>query len=546
MGNFTFADLQQAFPNGEADQAWSKIDGQLQSEFNIGKGVGQTALTTAQAYAGSALQTAKSTAGGLLSNLPISVPAGVNQAYDYAKEAAQQTLANTFDQLTTNVQGVVGADAMQYATDFTMAAKTVGGAVQTISSIIAATKGATTPEGEVRAVNMCLGTLMAVATAAGMASGYGALIIALVEVAIEVLELAGALGPTTPPIATLCGNIPLNFQPTILIGCSACNLGKVNAPNAGAWRKFPDPSKQTDAPWFTNYVTHIGGEKGVTFQWGDAAWTAGIGPEMGGSTFWYYANHGGLDLDTHTPYNIRPIDAAFPYYYLVEQAYLKYHGTNTWLDDFLSAYFIMWKANAEFGFNGQAVQPDWALLLHMTRVWNAAHDGSTYFDMTPGSLFDSHYAGVTDLAHNLQQTDAAFTMVNGNLRINTGPRYQVPIPPFSWTTNPSGNIGALTASTAANAAVLFSALAKIFPGMTLLQIEAAVPLMRASGVPAALWATLSPAQKAQLKASGITGQLSTTAKIAIVGGGAVAGGAAFAWYSGLSAVELLGKFKFWR
>jgi len=41
--------------------------------------------------------------------------------------------------------------------------------------------------------------------------------------------------------------------------------------------------------------------------------------------------------------------------------------------DFQKAFFAAWKANQEYALNGLLPQPDGVVLLHLIRLWNAAH-----------------------------------------------------------------------------------------------------------------------------------------------------------------------------
>lgn len=324
-----------------------------------------------------------------------------------ALQSAQDTLAETFSQLTTSQFGVDPTDALAYATKFTMTAQTVVGAVDTVSTLIRAGQGAATPAESIAVVNQVVGTMVSVAIATGVvASGIGALIVAAVSVTFELLQAAGLLGQA--PVARQCG-VDLSFTPSLVVGCAGSRNAVKNQPNSPAWRRFPDPS----TPWFKDNRppasslpiggAGAGGFQVASFDWTDASWYALLGTAH------------------------RPIDAAFPDYALLEAgltrplgpvALAASGGTSRLLNAFRSAYFVAWKGNQEFEFNGLTPQPDWVVLVQVARIWNRAHAGGVTFDVGPGELWDPSYVALTDLAH----VGGADPVVGGKLRLSLGPQ----------------------------------------------------------------------------------------------------------------------------
>ena len=232
------------------------------------------------------------------------------------------------------------------------------------------------------------GSLCAVAGAAIAAStvsfGVGGAII----LGIAVLEtVVSGLFSKTPPAATICG-VNLANQPGIVVNC-AWSQGKPTDSGTGRvgttgsstpqsnpfWRRFPLPSRSTDAWWF-QYVS------GAPFY--DTIWTSGSSSDEWGAAS-----------------GARPIDAAFPQYHQLEcdasaaslaaslpdtggvapaviggqPTIVTYSPDDVQFARFIMAYFGAWQANAEFFLNGTNPNyaSDRALLDHILNFWNDTH-----------------------------------------------------------------------------------------------------------------------------------------------------------------------------
>lgn len=315
-------------------------------------------------------------------------------------QSAQDTLVTTYSNLTTGQLAVDSSAALQYATDFTMTAKTVMGAVDTFSGLVAAAKGASSPAQIAAAANMFTGTLVAIIGAAGAVSaGVGSLIVAGVSCLLEIAELAGLFGSDAPGYS-VCGNT-LSSPPSILVGCVYSITAKRNSNGAAAWRSFPQPgwasggwyqpATQTSGGFFSNYVC--------------------------GPVTWYGDNWSSTYISSPS----RMIDVALPDYHSLE-AEVPADSDSSPLADFKRAFFTAWKSNKEYAFNGLQVQPDWQVLVHTVRVWNKAHDSSSYYDLGfgDGTLpYESSLMGIVQ--NNVSNNDQTNNIVNGLLRINTGP-----------------------------------------------------------------------------------------------------------------------------
>lgn len=426
--------------------------------------------------------------------------------------AAQSTLADAYSQLTSGFQADAST-ALAAASQFTLVAKTVSGAVDTVNKLSQAFNNAQTPAETEAAVNMMIGTIVAAATAAGVLStGYGAIVVAAVAIIVKLADALGAFGEPFNAVGSLCG-YDLGQQPSITVGC----VYAVGAPpvsiKAQNWRRFP----LLDPGWFQNiHLTKGAFWVGpLSFPWAGGLWTA--------LTSSYVVANGRLETGRVT---LRPIDFAYPEFYYIERPKLP-AGAPPIVVDFYNSFLATWMGNAEYALNGIKPQDDLTMLVQFTTVWNIAHSDSSTFDIGPGDIWDANYSAVKNIPFRFQNDSPAYSIYGGKLRINTGPRKA------SYS-----QVGALSAATQAAAAAVFSGLAKIFPGMSLVQITTALPAMKKTGVAPAVWNTLTPAEQTQMKASGLSEQESTAMKIAkgvaITVGVAGAGVLVYSWYAGLS------------
>lgn len=315
-------------------------------------------------------------------------------------QSAQDTLVKTYSDLTTGQLAVDSSDALGYAKDFTMTAKTVMGAVNTASGLIAAAKGASSPAQMASVANMFTGTMIAVATAAGAVSaGIGALIVAGAAVAIEVLQAIGLFGSSSASYK-VC-NLTSENQPTIVINCVYSSTAQPNQTGSAAWRTFPDPIQ--DPGWYAPPAMPMF----LIAIWHGDAWSS--------------------DQD----HGQRLIDAALPHYAQLEKEVPAASDTSI-LANFKHAFFTAWKANQEYAFNGLKTQPDWSVLTHAVRVWNKAHNDTSFVDLAAGNKILPYEATLmADVLRNVSANDSTNHMVRGCLRIHTGPIKTIvkPAPP---------------------------------------------------------------------------------------------------------------------
>src|SRR5712671_1812380 len=114
--------------------------------------------------------------------------------------AAQNDLASSFDNLTSGAAGfgLSAADALSAAKQYVTAGRTVIGAVSTIQGLLAATQNPD-PAQSLATFQAFTGTLIGAATAAGaLSAGVGAVIVAGLGIAINLLQSVGLFGSQPP------------------------------------------------------------------------------------------------------------------------------------------------------------------------------------------------------------------------------------------------------------------------------------------------------------------------------------------------------------
>jgi len=325
--------------------------------------------------------------------------------------AAKNALGDAFQGLT-NVGGIMEGDAsgaLAAAKGLVIAGNTIGGAVEHVQGLLAAAKGADPTQ----AFNLFTGTLIGIVVSSGaLTAGIGSVIVLGVGAALSFLEQAGLFG-SPPQGVQICSGLYLNPAPTLQVGCVGSWAERVK-PGSPYWRRFPKP---------------VGGNEG------DAQWYDGSS-----SVSWAGSVNGPKSNWTSYP-NARLIDNAFPDYH-----FLSCQGSIAGLSDFASVFTSAWVANKEYELNGLKSQPDWAVLSNVVRVWNRAHDGSSYIDVAPvvkpyvpqpartatgwtgcpGNLPPYFQTCVSDLITN---ADSSTPVVGGGaaIRIHTGAQ-KTPVP----------------------------------------------------------------------------------------------------------------------
>jgi hypothetical protein len=345
---------------------------------------------------------------------------------------AKIALSNSFDQLASQSFGLSPQDAADAAKKFVLAGQTIMGAVETVQSLVRAAEDAS-PAEVLAVAQTFVGTMIGVATAAGAVSaGIGAAIVAVITIAISLLESSGLLAGFTPTGVTYKNCYNLHFDPTPdwLAGCVGFK-GQKTSPGAPNWRQFPNPIKDpTDNLW---YIPPNGDYSTMSQAASLGSWR--------GLQIW-----AGL-------FNGLPINEAFPAYIQLEYWGLPvgaYVGSpdgkfrvvgagsrctrvlsspisNALSNDFVSGYITAWKANAEFALNGLKAQDDWMVLQHFIRVWNRAHSSATTVTVQPVQdtsglpLYGMPYW--QNLVYQMASggKDPKLQDASGNLLINTGP-----------------------------------------------------------------------------------------------------------------------------
>jgi hypothetical protein len=371
--------------------------------------------------------------------------------------AAKQSLANSFQQIVSNPQGfgLSTSDALKAATDFTVAGRTVLGAVDHVQGLIAAAQGGDPTQ----AFQMFTGTLIGGAVAAGaLSAGIGSVIVIGVGAALSLMKDAGLFG-APPQGQQICTNLWINPPPTLQVGCVGSSASAIKN-GSPYWRNYPKRSggNAGDDQWFSqSFATWSGSKSGPMASWGGYSTT-------------------------------RLIDSAFP-----DAHYLACQSVPGALASFNAAFLAAWTANKEYELNGLKSQPDWQVLQHLATVWNRAHSNASTYDVTyvakpylqgvsldpatgkidgpcPSNLPPYVATLISDLVSNLSSNDPLLS-AQGALRLHTGPLVTPPkrvitlrLPPkpapvtavraTPWTASPAApSSGASTAIAVAALAV---------------------------------------------------------------------------------------------
>lgn len=310
---------------------------------------------------------------------------------------AQEQFTSAFDQMLSS--NIDEATALQGAQQLVVAGQTVAGAIGQVQGLVSA--AASSSPGA--AFQQFTGTLVAVASLAGpVSAGAGAAIALGAQVVGTVLnDLFG--GP--PSVATLC-NANLQFVPTFVVECVATEAPQID-PGSYSWRRFPVPGgKQVDGSsddvWFAQ------GWTATAFTWTGATWFA---------TSLLVDHLNGQD-------NRRPIEIAFlPNVQgnapgSQNLGYWQAQNIGATGGDLGAMVWAAWKANAELKLNGAKGADDWQVFSHVVQLWNRAHDGGTYEDLTPS---DPLYGSLVTQVREHSGLVAEY-LVDGNLRVYTGPQ----------------------------------------------------------------------------------------------------------------------------
>jgi hypothetical protein len=390
------------------------------------------------------------------------------QAYQDAILQAQDMMGQAYSGLS-QLAGVDPTQIAGKARDYVLLGKTVSGAVSTVQGLVEdANNGTVTPA----VVGSFVGTMIGLGITLGVVSaGVGAAIMGAVGAVVAAFQSAGLFQPSPPGGGTqqICNagasgsdvfvspNGPVYKLSSFNIDYSAYHLGYTIGclgvyvvdpahcriePASSEWRRFPNPSLASDAPWYAfgsasaasgNYTGQPDGS--WVFPWGGSGNTLAIFCEG-----WSKAN----DNSALANLNIRPIDAAFPYWRYLEcrmgqvaQGQSPFGMTGAALQnmlDFERAFFQAWKANEEYALNGLQPQDPGQVLINLLRLWNRAHTGATltisqvdcqaFQGSCPGALQPLFLNYVSAALQYIQSSDSSLTDGNGNLFLNYGSALQ--------------------------------------------------------------------------------------------------------------------------
>lgn len=356
---------------------------------------------------------------------------------------AKIALADSYTGLIGNDFGLDPTDAINAAKKYVTIGQTIAGAVGTVSSLIQAGNSGENPTQVFQAFT---GTMIALAVGTGAASaGVGAAIVGIVTITIDLFNsIVG--GPkevynSTDPSCTYGPfNIDRNNPPSFGVGCIAA-WGPSYMPDSPYWRNFPQPptslfASNADSAWFVRGQVGPGSWQGAFYGCVNPNTNQNNTPDK------WWSPQGTNPAGTDT--NARPIDNAFPNYAAImeENGGFGQLDTSSWPSDwvtslqgFVAALQAAWRANASYALNGLKPQEDWAVLVHLLRMWNRSHEGPSY------SLVDSapNYIGQLvngALAHGSQSELSDGT--GHGLLLNMGPLMQ------QAGATPTGNVVQLT------------------------------------------------------------------------------------------------------
>ena len=297
---------------------------------------------------------------------------------------AKASFADSYNQFSQSVAGSAASDigsAIDGAKQYVLAGKTIAGAISNVQNLVRDIQDGAPP---IATANAFIGTLVGIAVAAGAVSaGVGAAIVTAVALVAEVLSNFFNLGSS--PGYNICGSTYSN-QPNWVVGCVAAYGNVINTSNDSDWRRFPNPTNGADAVWFCAGSGQAG--------------SSNPGMEGCGSYFNWPSNNSVNWAPAGFPDVYRAIDRAFPMYHHLECEHIQAQAITSVqipqgaqqvseqvgplqitvtpetqaFANFQKSFFTAWQANQEYILNGLKPQPDWQVLLHAARIWNAAHE----------------------------------------------------------------------------------------------------------------------------------------------------------------------------
>ncbi len=382
----------------------------------------------------------------------------------------QSNFAAQYNALVQTASGVSWQQLANAAAQYVGLGNTVQGAQQIVGGLVDAftSKGGDTAG----VINSFTGIAIAevgTAVAVGAVSaGVGAAIVAGIEL---VSALVGSIFDTPAPTAQVAG-CGLPYTPAFVIPGSEVwsidgqkTLAGPSTATYSQWRKFPNPNTSGDSWWFQN-ATGVGGDCGaqswqnagcVNTDWNHGSWSdrwALCGAKSGaawrpidGACFEngspVYAQLESDNLMLWTPWAAGAHLEAMPLLQLLQQA-----------------FFIAWKANREYDFNGLARQNDWQVLQQVILRWNMAREpgngvslpAATWSPLTYGSPPDPVTCYMQMVLNDLQRNSSSVVTAydstsgrgvlnsDGSIHVNTGPLKSLPkaTPPASTSSSSSG------------------------------------------------------------------------------------------------------------
>ena len=378
-------------PGSNFASGWNDIQTQITGE--------NTSLQQqAQQFGQNAVTSVVDTAGNVVPGLTVPGDSVLTGQLTDQLNGAKTAFTNAYEQITSQGLTAITSNPVAAAKQFVLAGNSIAGAVQTVlglasnlSSEAKVIKVATTVLSSFTGVMVAL----LVGVTGAITAGVGAIIVGLVATAVAFLNslFAKAPQPTanqvqicTSPVSVLADKTYAGLPIAFTIGCVPVYTSNPQiGPGSTAWRSFPDPNNPADAAWFRPIYLY-GGGPGL---WNDADfWAVAIGTpaEMGRPIDVAFPNYRYLECEM---YDIDPGSESFAQSaifngtnstdttantYVVPSNYTppKYTPKTT-VTDFQKAFFAAWKANSEYALNGLVPQTDPIVLLHLIRIWNAAH-----------------------------------------------------------------------------------------------------------------------------------------------------------------------------